>query len=316
MLVFRAPLSKGHGALLCPFVLSTNIHRFRPSSLKASSIILHEDLAKMSVREQKLEEALAEAQSSISTEPHPLLVRDSQIRMASPVPGLQRPLKVGTTDTPHQAPDAGAEELVAALGMMSIGDKQQYHGDTATSEVRDTLRQISSVFNAHSLISVSHPGISYEYLSLVAVFSSLFLHRTMSMTMAKRLSPTFQQSVGHPHQSTCLLNFFFLPSNSPFHLLINAYPWIHSCNSCRLTKELTSLSPCTIHTTLGGTSMLMFSTPGDSFRHQHYARTEHRDNRKLVLPLLPERHASYLFAPLRCSSSSTPIYDLPFGHAL
>ena len=105
-------------------------------------MILHEDLAKLSVREQKLEEALAEAQSSISTEPHPLLIRDSQIRMASPVPGLQRTTKAGTIDSPRQAPDTSADELVASLGMMSLGEKQQYHGDTATSEVGDSLHHI------------------------------------------------------------------------------------------------------------------------------------------------------------------------------
>jgi hypothetical protein len=97
----------------------------------------------MSVREQKLEEALAEAQSSISADPHPLLVRDSHIRMASPVPGLQRTARVGAIDASHQAPDTSADELVASLGMMSLNEKQ-YHGETATSEVRHVFSRIFS----------------------------------------------------------------------------------------------------------------------------------------------------------------------------
>lgn len=99
----------------------------------------------MSVREQKLEEALAEAQSSISVEPHPLLVRDSQIRMASPVPGLQRAAKAGVVDAP-QAPDNGIGEVVASLGMMSLNEKS-YHGETVASEVCNGLHILSMFSN-------------------------------------------------------------------------------------------------------------------------------------------------------------------------
>jgi hypothetical protein len=108
----------------------------------------------MSVREQKLEEALAEAQSSISTEPHPLLVRDTQIRMASPVPGLQRPTKVGAIDAPPPALDTTADELVASLGMMSLNEKS-YHGETASSEVCGDLQVLSILCFSHL---VFHPA--------------------------------------------------------------------------------------------------------------------------------------------------------------
>ncbi|KAF8573331.1 hypothetical protein K439DRAFT_988035 [Ramaria rubella] len=104
-------------------------------SLKPSTIQLHEDLAVMSLRESELEKALADCQSSISSEPHPLLVKDPQIRTASPIPGLQRS---GTENEAHQPADP-ADDLVATLGMMSINEKQ-YHGETATSEylIKDT----------------------------------------------------------------------------------------------------------------------------------------------------------------------------------
>lgn len=119
----------------------------------------------MSVREQKLEEALAEAQSSISSEPHPLLVRDSQIRMASPVPGLQRPSKAGVIDGPPPAPDTTADELVASLGMMSLNEKS-YHGETASSEVCGHL-YMSSMFSHLSPYSARHPGMLAPFCHII-----------------------------------------------------------------------------------------------------------------------------------------------------
>lgn len=93
----------------------------------------------MSLRELKLEKAIADIQTIISPDPHPLLQRDSQIRTSSPVPGLQRVLDLDadSQDDPVQTSDSSTDGLVAALGALTIRNDGQYHGDTATSEVRN-----------------------------------------------------------------------------------------------------------------------------------------------------------------------------------
>lgn len=93
---------------------------------------LHEHLAEMSKREQKLSEALAELQSLISNEPHPLLVKDPQIRTASPVPGLQRLTDIATGDPREGEAD---EILAIAMSSLQIGERKQFHGETVSSEV-------------------------------------------------------------------------------------------------------------------------------------------------------------------------------------
>ncbi|KIJ55201.1 hypothetical protein M422DRAFT_23815 [Sphaerobolus stellatus SS14] len=100
-------------------------------SLKPGAIAMHEDLAKMSKREQELSEALAELQSLVSNDQHPLLVRDPQIRTSSPVPGLQRLVEPVAADPREEADEILA--LGAAMGSLQIGSKQ-YHGDTVSSE--------------------------------------------------------------------------------------------------------------------------------------------------------------------------------------
>jgi len=95
---------------------------------------MHEDLAKMSKREQELSEALAEIYATISNDAHPLLVRDPQIRTASPVPGLQKTIETVTAD-PRETEGDEILVLSAAISSMQIGGKQ-YHGDTVSAEVR------------------------------------------------------------------------------------------------------------------------------------------------------------------------------------
>lgn len=101
-------------------------------SLKPATIALHEDLAKLSKREQLLKQAIAEVQHTISNLPHPLLVEDLQIRTASPVPNLQRSLDNVAAD-PRQVETDELAGLDAAMRSLHI-DGTQYHGDTAASE--------------------------------------------------------------------------------------------------------------------------------------------------------------------------------------
>ena len=115
-------------AIPCPLLTPS------PSSLKPGAIQMHEDLAKMSKREQELSEALAEIYATISNDAHPLLVRDPQIRTASPVPGLQKTIETVTAD-PRETEGDEILVLSAAISSMQIGGKQ-YHGDTVSAEVR------------------------------------------------------------------------------------------------------------------------------------------------------------------------------------
>lgn len=94
---------------------------------------MHEELAELSVRARCLEQAIAEVQNTISNAPHPLLVRDSQIRTASPVPGLQRTPDNAAVDS-RQADTDELLGLDAALRSLHL-DGNPYHGDTVASEV-------------------------------------------------------------------------------------------------------------------------------------------------------------------------------------
>ncbi|HEV7737222.1 MAG TPA: hypothetical protein VGO47_07630 [Chlamydiales bacterium] len=85
----------------------------------------------MSKREQELSEALAAIQFLISNEPHPLLVKDPQIRTASPVPGLQRPKDLLPAVDPRET---DADELLSAMSSLNLKDNL-YHGETVSSEV-------------------------------------------------------------------------------------------------------------------------------------------------------------------------------------
>lgn len=93
-------------------------------------------MAKLSIRAQLLEQAISEVQHTISNVPHPLLVKDLQIRTASPVPNLQRPLDNVAVD-PRQVETDELVGLDAAMRSLHL-DGNQYHGDTAASEVRLT----------------------------------------------------------------------------------------------------------------------------------------------------------------------------------
>ncbi|GJJ11481.1 hypothetical protein Clacol_005714 [Clathrus columnatus] len=112
-------------------------------SLKPATIALHEDLAKLSKRAQTLEQAIAEVQNTISNFPHPLLVKDSQIRTASPVPGLQRTSDNVSGDS-RQVESDELLGLDAALRSLHL-DGNQYHGDTVASEENDTVDTPDSV---------------------------------------------------------------------------------------------------------------------------------------------------------------------------
>jgi hypothetical protein len=96
---------------------------------------MHERMSEMDVRMHQLENAIAELQKSVSSQPHPLLVPDVQIYTASTVPTVQRSSNDENPFRSHQALDADAE-LARAFGVMSIfNDGTQYHGETASSEV-------------------------------------------------------------------------------------------------------------------------------------------------------------------------------------
>jgi hypothetical protein len=129
--VTKNPLSKAPGKLPCfVTVLIFNSSTFRNSSLNEPTKQLHERISQMGVRMQKLEKAIAELQQTVSSQPHPLLVANSQKRLVGPVAVSHAGL--------GQCSLADAEQLVEEFGMMSIRNdgKRQFHGETATSEVR------------------------------------------------------------------------------------------------------------------------------------------------------------------------------------
>jgi len=89
----------------------------------------------MCLRMQKLELAVAEIQKTVSSEPHPLLVKDSQIDIVGRLPSRQPESDARTHARHHRPPDVEAD-LVKAFGVLSIiNDGTQFHGETASSEV-------------------------------------------------------------------------------------------------------------------------------------------------------------------------------------
>jgi hypothetical protein len=113
----------------------TQVIRFRRFVL-ADTEKLHSKISQMSDRIRLLEDALAILQSSITSEPHPLLRRDllnikSSIELHSAVRGDQGGLQEGEED------DVEESQYIDAFGTLAIRDDgaATFYGRSAGSEV-------------------------------------------------------------------------------------------------------------------------------------------------------------------------------------
>lgn len=102
-------------------------------SFLANTEQLHRKISEMGQRIRQLEDALAILQSTVSTEPHPLL-GDGLLSIKS---------------SPMNQPDS-LSETIDAFGTLTIGEsgESKYFGPSAGSEVRSSTFELISSYNA------------------------------------------------------------------------------------------------------------------------------------------------------------------------
>ncbi|KAI0788807.1 fungal-specific transcription factor domain-containing protein [Abortiporus biennis] len=93
----------------------------------ANTEVLHEKISVLSNRVRQLEDALHEAHSARSQDPHPLLTPD--------LLQLKRPLERESADIAHKEPDAETAEAIDAVGSLSITESghTNFFGITANA---------------------------------------------------------------------------------------------------------------------------------------------------------------------------------------
>ena len=111
-----------------------NVELNTPRSCAPDTEQLHRKISEMGQRIRQLEDALAILQSSVSTEPHPLLEDEPVLSVNS---------------STAKAPDV-LTETMDAFGTLTIGDswESKYFGSSAGSEVRSSTMRLSDITNA------------------------------------------------------------------------------------------------------------------------------------------------------------------------
>ncbi|KZT09905.1 uncharacterized protein LAESUDRAFT_722057 [Laetiporus sulphureus 93-53] len=93
----------------------------------ANTVVLHEKINALANRVRQLEDALQDAYSHISLEPHPLLSEE--------LLQIKRPLERETQEEAQQEPEAGITEAIDAVGSLYLGDSghTKFFGTTANA---------------------------------------------------------------------------------------------------------------------------------------------------------------------------------------